>query len=158
MPCNARIADSAIRDRAAAAIRALRMGRRVSTQKSTSRSDGQTEGSLSASALSASRADTRPIGAGNSKARASPNARRSTIDPSRTTRTGRSSADISDIDVAAVDVLRVAGARNAEMRAGAWTSESRTSAADTADTELQAVRMRTPALLMERSSARTLLT
>ncbi len=78
--------------------------------------------------------------------------------PSRTTRTGRSSADNSDIDVAAVDVLRVAGARNVETRTGAETPESRTSAADTADTELHAVRTRTPALAMAGASAWTLLT
>src|SRR5580765_7305344 len=115
-PCAIRTIDRSNPDRDAAAMSALSARLRVSTQKSTSRSDGQTDGSVRASALSASRADTRPIGGGNSNARAWLNARRSTRAPSRTTRTGRSSADNSDIDVAAVDVLRVAGARNVETR------------------------------------------
>jgi hypothetical protein len=73
------------------------------------------------------------------------NAIRSSIAPSRRTPMRRSSVENSDCAVAAVDVFFVAGARNADTRTGSFTPLSRTSAADTADTELHDVRTRVPA-------------
>src|SRR5262252_112920 len=94
------------------------------------------------SALSASRARTWPTGGGNANTRVSLNAGCRLNAPSRRSLTSLPNIDRKDDVVAGVDVLRVAGARKADVRTGASTSARRMSAAETAETELQAVNTR----------------